>query len=115
MDFPFLKPLQNLNPLILVGVMVGGVGAEFLHPHAYGLQLTPSTFFTTKNGNRFHIHHWVWGLSAFGLYSLKPSSNISINSLIVGTLFGIIGQGVSYSTSHMLLYDAKQFQTLRAE
>jgi hypothetical protein len=115
MDNPFSNPFENITPIILVGVVIGGVGAEFVHPHAYGLHLFPSTFITMKNGKRFHIHHWVWGVLGLGAYSLKPFSNTFWNSLTVGTFLGIIGQGVSYSTSHMMLYDSETFHALRSD
>ena len=115
MENPFSNPFENISPIILVGVIVGGVGAEFVHPHAYGLHLFPSTFITMKNGKRFHIHHWVWGLGALGVYSLRPFKNTMLNSLTVGTMLGLIAQGVSYSTSHMILYDSETFQSLRAD
>lgn len=105
---------SNLSPIVVVGVMAGGIVSEFVHPHAYGLHLMPSTVFTILDEKKLHIHHWVWGLSFLGLYSLYPSKNTSINSLIVGFILGGIAQGLSYSTSHMMLYDEETFKEERA-
>ena len=113
MNNPFSNPFDNLKPILLVGVIIGGVGAEFIHPHAYGLHIIPSTYITKSDGRRFHIHHWAWGLLGLGAYSMKPFSNSILNSLTVGTLLGIIGQGVSYSTSHMMLYDVDTYKAMR--
>lgn len=114
-SIPFRNPFGNLNASILVGAVLGGLGAEIVHPHAYGLHLFPSTFFTTKGGKRFHIHHWMWALGGMGLYSLSPFKNTTVNSLVVGGLVGVLAQGVSYSTSKYILYDAEQYVRLRAE
>lgn len=110
-----INPFNNLGPLTLLGAVVGSVGAEIVHPHAYGLHLFPSTYITRKNGERFHIHHWVWALGGMALYSMRPAKQQWLNSMIVGTLLGVFAQGVSYSTSHLLLYDAESFRKQRAE
>ena len=110
-----INPFNNLGPLTLLGAVVGSVGAEIVHPHAYGLHLFPSTYLTLKNGKRFHIHHWVWALGGMTLYSMRPAKQQWLNSLIVGTLLGVFAQGVSYSTSHLMLYDAEGFRKQRAE
>jgi len=110
-----LTPFDNLGTPTLLGAVVGSVGAEIVHPHAYGLHLSPSTYFTLSNGKTIHIHHWLWALGGMALYSLKPAKKRWLNSLIVGTLFGVFAQGVSYKTSHLMLYDAEGFRNRRAE
>lgn len=109
------NPFTNLGPMVLVGAVVGSVGAEIIAPHAYGLHLFPSTYITRKSGKRVHIHHWVWALLGMGVYSLRPSSVTWVNSLIIGVLMGVFAQGVSYSTSHLMLYDPEGFRIQRAE
>ena len=110
-----INPFDNLGPLTLLGAVVGSVSAEIIHPHAYGLHLFPSTYFTLKNGERIHIHHWLWALLGMTLYSFRPAKQRWLNSMVVGTLLGIFAQGVSYSTSHLMLYDAEGFRKQRAE
>ncbi|MCP4122145.1 MAG: hypothetical protein GY751_10365 [Bacteroidetes bacterium] len=106
---------SNLTPIVVVGAMAGGIVAEYVHPHAYGLHLMPSTVFTILDEQKLHIHHWVWGLGFLGLYSLKPFTRPSVNSLTVGFILGAIAQGLSYSTSHLMLYDEEGFKQERAK
>ena len=80
---------SNLSPVVVVGIMAG-------------------------DEKKLHIHHWVWGLGFLGLYSLYPAKNTTINSLVVGTTLGAIAQGLSYSTSHLMLYDEDGFKEERA-
>ena len=109
------NPFSNLGPTLLLGVVVGSVGAEIIAPHAYGLHLFQSTFTTLKDGTRIHIHHWVWALLGMGLYAIRPFSTKWINSMVVGILLGVFAQGVSYSTSHLMLYDPDGFRAYNAE
>lgn len=48
-----INPFSNLGPLTLLGAVVGSVGAEIVHPHAYGLHLFPSTYITLKTVKDF--------------------------------------------------------------
>ena len=104
----------NLSSVVVVGIMAGGIISEFVHPHAYGLHILPSTVFTVLDEKKLHIHHWVWGLGFLGLYSLYPVKDTTINSLVVGVTMGAIAQGLSYSTSHLMLYDRDGYKEERA-
>jgi hypothetical protein len=109
------NPFSNLGSMVLLGAVVGSVGAEIVAPHAYGLHLFQSTYMTLDDGSRIHIHHWVWALMGMGLYAIRPFTTRWLNSMVVGVLLGIFAQGVSYSTSHLMLYDPDGFRDYRAE
>lgn len=103
-----------LKPLFLVGAVVGAVGSEMIHPHAYGLHIFPSNILTMKNGKRFHMHHWTLALVGMGLYSLRPFKRTWLDLLTKGILVGVFAQGVSYTASHMMFYDPTEYKVLRA-
>ena len=63
----------------------------------------------------FHIHHWIYSLAGLSLLYFFPTQRTWLNSTIAGLLLGNMAQGLSYSTSHYVLYDRERFEIERAQ
>lgn len=101
-------------PVVITAAAVSSIVAEVIHPHVYGLDLIPSIRFEIGDNKYFHIHHWIYSLAGLSLLYFFPFQRTWVNSTLAGLLLGNMAQGLSYSTSHYVLYDRERFDIERA-
>lgn len=101
-------------PVVIIAAAVTSVAAEVIHPHIYGLDLLPSFRIEIGDNKYLHIHHWLYGLTGLTILYLWPTPKKWLNSMLLGGLLGMFAQGLSYSTSHFVLYDRERFELARA-
>ena len=100
-------------PLLAVGAAIGAVTSEYVSPHMYGLTFLDSLTLEVGKGKKFHFHHWMMAGLGWGILGFIHPSEKWANSLLTGSLIGVFAQGLSYSTSHWLIYDAESFNAAR--
>ena len=102
-------------PLLAIGAAVGSITSEFISPHMYGLSFLDSMTLEVGGGKKLHFHHWMWAGLGLGVMGFIHPKNKWVNSLLTGTLIGVFAQGLSYSTSHWIIYDEDEFNRARWE
>jgi len=107
---------MDLNfPVVVIAAAVSAIIAEVIHPHVYGLDLIPSIRIEIGDRKYLHIHHWIYALGGLIYLGYRPINNFAFNSIAVGILLGSMAQGLSYSTSHWVLYDRERFDMARLD
>jgi hypothetical protein len=100
-------------PIVVTAAAISSIIGEVIHPHVYGLDLLPSFRIEIGDNKYLHVHHWLYGLGGLTLLYYYPTSKTWLNSMFLGGLLGILAQGLSYSTSHFVLYDREKFEIAR--
>lgn len=107
---------MDLNlPLVICAAAISSIFGEIVHPHIYGLDLIPSFRIEIGDNKYLHLHHWIYALGGLTLLYNFPTQKSWLNSLLAGGLLGGLAQGLSYSTSHFVLYDRDTFDVHRAQ
>ena len=107
---------MDLNfPVVITAAAVSAIVSEVIHPHIYGLDLIPSLRFEIGDNKYLHFHHWIYSLAGLSILYYFPTPQRWLNSVITGALLGSMAQGLSYSTSHFVLYDRERFDIRRAQ
>ena len=106
---------MDLNlPVVITAAAISSIFGELVHPHVYGLDLLPSLRIEIGDNKYLHIHHWIYALGGLTLLYCFPTPKTWLNSFLAGGLIGGLAQGLSYSTSHFVLYDREKFDINRA-
>lgn len=106
---------MDLNlPVVITAAAISSIFGELVHPHVYGLDLIPSFRIEIGDNKYLHLHHWIYALGSLTLLYYFPTQKTWLNSLLAGGLIGGLAQGLSYSTSHFVLYDREKFDINRA-
>lgn len=100
-------------PLLAVGAAIGSITSEYISPHMYGLSFLDSLTLEIGGNKKMHFHHWMWAGLGLGILGFYHPSEKWVNSLVTGVLLGVFAQGLSYSTSHWITYDADEFNKAR--
>ena len=79
----------------------------------YGLGFLNSLTLKVPGGREIHSHHWMWAGLGLGILGFVHPSQKWLNSILTGTLLGVFAQGLSYSTSHWIIYDEEEFNLAR--